>query len=57
MNSKNKKKNNYVFGGKMAVNKEGGLYVHGTKLPPMFRERVLDLQHESINFLSGRSHS
>ena len=25
---------------KMAVNRKGGLYIHGTKLPPMFRERV-----------------
>ena len=34
---------------KMAVNRKGGLYVHGTKLPPMFRERVLDLYHENIS--------
>ena len=25
---------------KMAVNRKGGWYIHGTKLPPMFRERV-----------------
>ena len=34
---------------KMAVNRKGGLYVHGTKLPPMFRERVPDLYHENIS--------
>ena len=35
---------------KMALNRKGGLYVHGTKLPPMFRERVLDLYHENISW-------
>ena len=34
---------------KMAVNRKGSLYVQGTKLPPMFRERVLDLYHENIS--------
>ena len=33
----------------MAVNRKGGLYVHGTKLPPMLRERALDLYHENIS--------
>ena len=32
----------------MVVNRKGGLYVHATKLPPMFRERVFDLHHENI---------
>ena len=33
----------------MAVNRKGALYVHGAKLPPMFRERALDLYHENIS--------
>ena len=32
---------------KMGVNSRGGLYVNGSKLPPMFHERVLDLYHET----------
>ena len=34
---------------KMAVNRRGGLYVNGSKLPPMYRERVLDLHHENFS--------
>ena len=34
---------------KMGVNRRGGLYVNGSNLPPMFRERVLDLYHENFS--------
>ena len=34
---------------KMAINRRGGLYVNGNKLPPMYRERVLDLYHENVS--------
>ena len=33
----------------MPVIRKDGLYVHGIKWPPMFRERVLDLYHENIS--------
>ncbi|XP_078360588.1 uncharacterized protein LOC144644901 [Oculina patagonica] len=33
----------------MAVNRRGGLYVNSSKLPPMYRERVLELHHENFS--------
>ena len=34
---------------RMGVNRRVGLYVNGSNLPPMFRERVLDLYHENFS--------
>lgn len=34
---------------KLEVNRKGGLYLNGSKLPSMFRERVLDLHHANFS--------
>lgn len=34
---------------KVEVNRSGGLYLNGSMLPPMFRERVLDLFHQNYS--------